>query len=77
VLIRQRQLDEACVVGRQILDGTAALSSFLVVRQLQRLRQLLAADQSAPAVAEFLGYLDEELHRRVHLHLALSADYAV
>jgi hypothetical protein len=74
VLTQERKLDEACAVGRRILDGTAALSSFLVVRQLQHLRDLLAADQSAPAVAEFLGYLDEELPRRVNLHRALSAD---
>jgi hypothetical protein len=75
VLIQERNLDEACAVGRETLDGTAALNSFLVVRQLQRLRELLAADRSAPAVAEFLGYLDEELRRRVNLYLALSADY--
>jgi transcriptional regulator with XRE-family HTH domain len=76
VLIQQHQLDEACTVARLILDGTAALSSFLVVRQLQGLRGLLAVDRSAPVVAEFLGYLDDELRRRVNLHLALSADYA-
>jgi transcriptional regulator with XRE-family HTH domain len=76
VLIQQRKLDEACAVGRQILDGTAALSSFLVLRQLQRLRELLAADQSAPAVAEFLGYLDVDLRRRMNVYRALSADYA-
>jgi hypothetical protein len=74
VLVQERKLDEACAVGSQILDGTAAVSSFLVVRQLQRLRDVLAADQSAPAVAEFLGYLDEELRRRVNLYRALSAD---
>jgi hypothetical protein len=76
VLIQERELDEACAVGREILTGTAGLSSFLVVRQLQRLRDLLAADRSAPAVAEFLGYLDGEVGRRVHLYRALSADYA-
>jgi transcriptional regulator with XRE-family HTH domain len=75
VLIQERKLDEACTVGRQILDGTTALSSFLVVRQLQRLRDLLAADHSAPAVAEFLEYLDGEVGRRVNLYRALSADY--
>jgi hypothetical protein len=75
VLIQERQLDEACAVGHELLDGTAGLSSFLVVRQLQRLRDLLAADRSAPAVAEFLGYLDVEVGRRVNLYRALSADY--
>src|SRR5215218_7446504 len=57
VLIEERNLDEATAVGRDILDGTRALGSFLVVRQLQRLGDLLAADRSAPAVAEFLEYL--------------------
>jgi hypothetical protein len=74
VLIEERDLDEASAVGRDVLDGTQALGSFLVVRQLQRLRDLLAADQSAPAVAEFLGYLDEELRRRMVLYRSFSAD---
>jgi hypothetical protein len=46
----------------------------LVVRQLQRLRDLLAADRSAPQVAEFLEYLDEELRRRMVLYWSFSAD---
>jgi len=75
VLIEERNLDEASAVGRDILDGTRALGSFLVVRQLQRLRDLLAADRSAPAVAEFLGYLDEELRRRMVLYRSFSADH--
>ena len=74
VLIEERDLDEASAVGRDVLDGTLALGSFLVVRQLQRLRDLLAADRSAPAVAEFLGYLDEELRRRMVLYRSFSAD---
>jgi hypothetical protein len=75
VLIEERDLDEASAVGRDVLDGTRALGSFLVVRQLQRLRELLAADRSAPAVAEFLGYLDEELRRRMVLYRSFSADH--
>jgi tetratricopeptide (TPR) repeat protein len=75
VLIEERNLDEASAVGRDILDGTRALGSFLVVRQLQGLRELLAADRSAPAVAEFLGYLDQELRRRMVLYRSFSADH--
>jgi hypothetical protein len=74
VLIAERDLDEASAVGRDVLDGTQALGSFLVVRQLQRLQDLLASDRSAPAVAEFLGYLDEELRRRMVLYRSFSAD---
>jgi hypothetical protein len=76
VLIEERDLDEASAVGRDVLDGTQALGSFLVVRQLQRLRDLLAPDRSAPAVAEFLGYLDEELRRRMVLYRSFSADHS-
>ncbi|HEY3035312.1 MAG TPA: NUDIX hydrolase, partial [Streptosporangiaceae bacterium] len=75
VLIQQRQLDEACAVGRQILDGTAALSSFLVVRQLQRLRKLLAADQSAPAVAAARREVREELGLTLAIGRLLCVDW--
>lgn len=73
VLIEERDLDEASEVGRDVLDNTQALGSLLVVRQLQRLRDLLAADRSAPPVAEFLEYLDEELRRRMVLYRSFSA----
>jgi tetratricopeptide (TPR) repeat protein len=74
VFIEERNLDEATAVGRDILDGTRALGSFLVVRQLQRLGDLLAADRTAPTVAEFLEYLDQELRRRMVLYRSFSAD---
>jgi transcriptional regulator with XRE-family HTH domain len=73
VLIEERDLEEASEVGRDVLDSTQALGSLLVVRQLQRLRDLLAADRSAPPVAEFLEYLDEELRRRMVLYRSFSA----
>jgi transcriptional regulator with XRE-family HTH domain len=75
VLIEERNLEEASAVGRDVLDGTQGLGSFLVVRQLQRVRDLLAADQAAPAVGEFLGYLDDELSRRMKLYHSFSADH--
>jgi transcriptional regulator with XRE-family HTH domain len=74
VLIEERALDEASEVGRDVLDSTQALGSLLVLRQLQRLRDLLAANRSAPPVAEFLEYLDEELRRRMVLYRSFSAD---
>jgi hypothetical protein len=74
VLIEERDLDEASEVGRDVLNSTQALGSLLVVRQLQRLRDLLAANRSAPSVAEFLEYLDEELRRRMVLYRWFSAD---
>jgi hypothetical protein len=74
VLIEERDLDEASEVGRDVLDSTQALGSLLVVRQLQRLRDLLAANRSAPPVAQFLEYLDEELRRRMVLYRSFSAD---
>ncbi len=74
MLIEERDLDEASEVGRDVLDSTQALGSLLVVRQLQRLRDLLAADRSAPTVAEFLEYLDVELRRRMVLYRSFSAD---
>jgi hypothetical protein len=76
VLIEEHNLDEASAVGHDILDGTRALGSFLVVRELQRLGDLLAADRTVPAVAEFLGYLDEELRRRMVLYRSFSADHS-
>jgi transcriptional regulator with XRE-family HTH domain len=74
VLIEERDLDEASEVGREVLDSTQALGSLLVVRQLQRLRDLLAANRSASPVAQFLEYLDEELRRRMVLYRSFSAD---
>jgi transcriptional regulator with XRE-family HTH domain len=74
VLIEERDLDEASEVGRDVLESTQALGSLLVVRQLQRLRDLLAANRSAPPVAQFLEYLDEELRRRMVLYRSFSAD---
>ena len=65
VLIEERDLDGASEVGRDVLDSTQALGSLLVVRQLQRLRDLLAVNRSAPPVAQFLEYLDEELRQRM------------
>jgi transcriptional regulator with XRE-family HTH domain len=73
VLIEERALEEASEVGRDVLDSTQALGSLLVVRQLQRLRDLLAANRSAPPVAQFLEYLDEELRRRMVLYRSFSA----
>jgi transcriptional regulator with XRE-family HTH domain len=74
VLIEERDLDGASEVGRDVLDSTQALGSLLVVRQLQRLRDLLAVNRSAPPVAQFLEYLDEELRRRMVLYRSFSAD---
>ena len=74
VLIEERDLDGASEVGRDVLDSTQALGSLLVVRQLQRLRDLLAVNRSAPPVAQFLEYLDEELRQRMVLYRSFSAD---
>lgn len=67
VLIAQGKPDEACAVAHDVLDATASLGSFLVVRQLADLRQLLEPHRANKVVAHFLLRLDDALHERAWL----------
>lgn len=64
IAVAQGKVDEACTLGRDILAGTRALGSSLVLRQLEELRQSLLPYQRSRAVAAFLADLDDELQER-------------
>ncbi len=77
ILIEQGNPEEACAVGYEVLNGTRALSSFLVVQQLRGLGQLLEPYRSIKAVSDFLACLVEELRRRMWLYDWFSANSRV
>jgi hypothetical protein len=68
VLAEQRHLDDACAVGHEVLQATAALGSLRVVRQLQGLQQLLTPHRSAKAVGHFLACSAEDLRGRMAIY---------
>jgi 8-oxo-dGTP pyrophosphatase MutT (NUDIX family)/transcriptional regulator with XRE-family HTH domain len=74
VLVEQGELDGACTVGYEIVSGTKALGSLLVLQQLHGLRGLLEPHRSARVVAEFLAYLREALQGRAWMSQWLSTD---
>lgn len=63
-LIAQGHTDEACCVAREVLNSTRGLGSYVVVRQLEQLKQSLARYRHNPDVATFLDDLGEELRER-------------
>ncbi|MBO2448728.1 hypothetical protein J4573_16620 [Actinomadura barringtoniae] len=74
VLIAQDRPDEACSVGREVLDATESLSSYLVIEQLREVQDLLKPYRASRVVAEFLRRLHDVLRERVLLYRRLSAD---
>ncbi len=74
VLVEQHELDGACAVGCEIVGGTQALGSVLVVQQLDGLRGLLEPYRSVRVVAEFLDYLRGALRERAWLSPWPSGD---
>jgi tetratricopeptide (TPR) repeat protein len=68
----QRDLDQACAVGQEVLRTTAALGSVRVVQQLHGLRALLQPHRSAKAVEEFLAHSAEDLRRRTAMYAWLG-----
>src|SRR6266511_641762 len=74
ILVGQGELDTACAVGYQAVDGTRAVGSYLVVQQLHDLGRLLEPHRSIRVVAEFLEYLREGIRGRAWLSQWPSAD---
>jgi hypothetical protein len=72
VLIRQGELDEACVVAQEVINSTQSLGSYLVIRQLIDLKPLLEPYRSTAVIADFLGFLDEALSQRQWLYQWLT-----
>lgn len=56
--------DEACGAARHVLASTRELGSYLVVQQLEGLKQLLDPYRHSPEVASFLDELGGELRQR-------------
>lgn len=73
-LIAQGKPDEACGVALEVLQGTQSLSSFLVIRQLRDLHELLQPYRSSGVVADFLECLTGGLRERLRLYRWLDAD---
>jgi hypothetical protein len=64
ILIAQGRPDEACGAAYEVLDGTRALGSYLVVQQLEQLNRLLAPYRRTRDVAHLLDHLEAELRER-------------
>jgi transcriptional regulator with XRE-family HTH domain len=67
ILIAQSRVDEACALTRDVLGQTGALSSMLVLRQLEALSPRLAPFDRNAEVAAFLTVLQGELRERKRL----------
>ena len=74
VLIAQDRMEEACFVGREVLEATESLSSYLVIEQLREVQDLLLPYRSNKAVADFLHQLRDALRERFLLYRRLTAD---
>lgn len=64
ILVAQGRPDEGCAVAGEVLDTTRALGSYLVVRQLQQLDDLMAAHSRSPDLRIFRERLRDELRAR-------------
>ena len=74
VLIAQGKPDEACAVAQDVLNATQQLGSYLVIKQLLDLKQLLEPHRANRVVADFLLCLDEALRERLWLYQCLTKD---
>jgi hypothetical protein len=68
VLISQGEPEQACALGRAVIEATATLGSVLVIRQLVDLKPQLAPYRTTAAVAEFGDCLNEALLERQWLY---------
>lgn len=73
-LIAEGEPEEACILVQEVLDATQSLSSYLVIRQLHELAQLLEPYQANRAVAAFLTVLNDTLRQRLWLYSWLVPD---
>lgn len=74
ILVAQGEPEHACRIAQEVLDATQSLSSYLVIRQLNELSQLLASYGANRAVAAFLAALNDTLRQRLWLYTWLTAD---
>ena len=74
MLAADEKLEEACTVAREVLAATPQLGSYLVVRQLVELGQLLEPHRDSRVVADFLPELLEALRERRWLYHWLAND---
>jgi tetratricopeptide (TPR) repeat protein len=77
VLIAQGEPEQACALVREVLDATQSLSSYLVIRQLHELAQMLEPYQANRAVGAFLAVLNDALRQRLWLYSWLAPDSQV
>lgn len=71
ILVARGRPDEACAVGHEVLGATRALSSYLVVQQLEAFEQMLAPYARDHDVVAFLEHLREQLRKRRWLSQSL------
>lgn len=64
IAVSQQRLDEACLLGGEILDATSGLGSHLVAQQLQDLRRSLVPFGRSHVVSGLLARMDTELRNR-------------
>jgi len=74
ILVAQGEPEQACRIAQEALDATQSLSSYLVIRQLKELSQLLAPYQANRLVEAFLTVLNDTLHQRLWLYTWLTPD---
>jgi hypothetical protein len=74
VLVAQGRIDEACGIAGDVLDATHTLGSFLVIRQLLELKQLLQPHRNSAVVADLLSRLEETTSERRWLYQWLPKD---
>ncbi|WP_346145568.1 hypothetical protein [Nonomuraea recticatena] len=64
VLLETGELDEACNVMREVIEGTQTLSSLVVTRQLAKVRGQLEAYRGVEMAVDCLAVLDRALRER-------------
>ena len=72
ILVAQGEPEQACKIAQEVLDATQSLSSYLVIRQLNELSQLLAPYQDNRLVKAFLKVLSDTLRQRLWLYTWLT-----
>ena len=74
ILVAQGEPEQACRLAQEVLDATQSLSSYLVIRQLNELSELLAPYRANRAVEAFLTVLNDTLRQRLWLYTWLTPD---
>jgi tetratricopeptide (TPR) repeat protein len=74
ILVAQGEPEQACRIAQEVLDATQSLSSYLVIRQLNELSQMLAPYRANRTVEAFLTVLSDTLRQRLWLYTWLTPD---